>query len=167
MRLLLAISLLFSAHPPDNLHFIAPDMQLVCIASEIMDVRETKYTFTKPDEFVGDLTMMRQRLRDLYDAPRLHECYLLPERVVANEVIQLNRLQKTHYVQTMELYPHDVRFVRIVEDLDERYRVWDYVRDARCEYYYTHIRRQAMKKLVQAIGEEAFSKGELPFPVMR
>ena len=52
-----------------------------------------------------------------------------------------------------------------IEDMEERYRVWDYVRDARCEFYYVHIRRQALKKLLLVVGEEAFSRGELPFAV--
>ena len=40
--------------------------------------------------------------------------------------------------------------------------MWDAVRDARCEFYYVTVRRQALKKLRDLVGEEAYLAGTLP-----
>ena len=36
------------------------------------------------------------------------------------------------------------------------------MRDARCEYYYITVRRQALKRLRTMIGAEAYDAAELP-----
>lgn len=161
MTIAICLAMLFSDQPA-AMPSLSHAMQFACIACEIMDERERKYMFAKADDFQHDLDVMRSRWRDLYDAPRLHECYLLPERCITNELVQLNRMQKEHFEQVRELYPYDLRFTAIIDDLNERYRLWGYARNARCEYYYVNIRREAMKKLLRSVGEQAFSRGELP-----
>lgn len=161
MTIVICLALLFSDQPA-AMPSLNHAMQFTCIACEIMDERERKYMFAKADDFQFDLGTMRKRWRDLYDAPRLHECYLWPERCIVTELLQVNRSQKMHFENVRELYPHDLRFVAIIDDLNERYRLWDYARDARCEYYYIHVRREAMKKLLRSVGEQEFSRGELP-----
>jgi hypothetical protein len=165
MTTLLALALLFTSHPADKLHFLASEMQFVCIAVEVMDSRERKQMFVKPEEFAGDLSTMRTRLKSLYDAPRLHECYLWPERAISGEMILMNRDIKRRIEAIYELYPESRSLKLVLEDLEARYQLWDAARDARTEFYYIHIRREAMKKLLNLLGEEAFSRGELPFGV--
>lgn len=167
IHLALCLAIITQTTPTERLEAFRSDLQTTSIICELMDVRERNYMFVKSAELEADLNTIRARWRDLYDAPHVYECFLFPERVIAGELIQLNRMQKVYAETTRELYPHDLRFTRWIEDLDERYRVWDYVRDARCEYYYAHIRRQALKRLLLAIGEEAYSEGRLPFAVPR
>jgi hypothetical protein len=164
--LALCLAIITQATPATKLEAFRQDIQTTAIFCELLDVREQKYMFAKVADFEFDLNTVRARWRDLYDAPHLHESYLLPERVIAGELVQLNRMQKSHCEQVRGLYPHDLRLMKRIEYLEERYRVWDYVRDARCEFYYVHIRRQALKKLLLVVGEEAFSRGELPFAVL-
>ena len=47
-------------------------------------------------------------------------------------------------------------------ETDRLFRAWDAVRDARCEFYYTTVRRHALKNLREMIGDDAFAAGELP-----
>src|SRR5262245_32582518 len=47
-------------------------------------------------------------------------------------------------------------------ETDRLYGVWDAARDARCEFYYVTVRRQALKKLKEMIGDNAYALGELP-----
>ena len=47
-------------------------------------------------------------------------------------------------------------------ETDRLYQVWDSVRDARCDFYYVTVRRQALKKLRDLIGEDAYLDAELP-----
>ena len=49
-----------------------------------------------------------------------------------------------------------------VAETDRLYRVWDAVRDARCEFYYVTVRRQALKRLKEMVGDEAFAEVDLP-----
>ena len=50
----------------------------------------------------------------------------------------------------------------ILQETDQLYQIWDTVRDARCEYYYVTVRRQALKRLREALGDEAYFSGRLP-----
>ena len=38
-----------------------------------------------------------------------------------------------------------------MKETDRLYHVWDAVRDSRCDYYYVTVRRQALKKLKEAM----------------
>jgi hypothetical protein len=60
-------------------------------------------------------------------------------------------------------------FQVVIRETDRLYQVWDAVRDARCEFYFITVRRQALKKLRDALGEEAYQAAELPpcVPVWR
>jgi hypothetical protein len=49
-----------------------------------------------------------------------------------------------------------------LKETDSLYQVWDSVRDARCEYYYITVRRQALKRLQQMIGPDAYNAANLP-----
>jgi hypothetical protein len=46
------------------------------------------------------------------------------------------------------------------------YRVWDHLRDARCEYYYVTVRRAALEKLRADLGDADFVAGVMPEPVL-
>ena len=54
-------------------------------------------------------------------------------------------------------------------EADQLYRVWDAVRDAKSEFYYVSVRREALARLRQAIGPEDYARGVLPphVPVWR
>ena len=49
-----------------------------------------------------------------------------------------------------------------LQETDHLYYIWDTVRDARCEYYYVTVRRQALKRLRDLLGEEAYYTTKLP-----
>lgn len=56
-------------------------------------------------------------------------------------------------------------YQRIIDTTNRLYLIWDYARDAQCEYYYTYSRRQALEKLKDLMDPEDFWTGELPFPI--
>ena len=47
-------------------------------------------------------------------------------------------------------------------ETDRLYKVWDAVRDARCDFYYVTVRRQALKRLREALGDAAYAATDLP-----
>ena len=70
----------------------------------------------------------------------------------------------------MTMEPDRAPVVRAaLKETDWLYQIWDAVRDARCEYYYVTVRRQALKRLQTMLGSEAYSAADLPpyVPVWR
>ncbi len=138
-------------------------LQKTAIDWEILDKRESAYLFSKRGEFSDDINILRRRYAEFADAPKVSESYRLPERNVVNDLIQFNRGYRKHLTdkQTLERDRFEQYDVALMET-DRLYKVWDAVRDARCDFYYVTVRRAALKKLKAAIGEEAFLMGQLP-----
>ena len=151
--------------PPseDNWPAMREAMQKTAIDLEILDKRESAYLFAKRAEFSDDVNILRRRYTELADAPKVCESYRLPDRNVVNDLIQFNRGYRKHLTdkQSLERDRSEQYDVAVMET-DRLYKVWDAVRDARCDFYYVTVRRAALKKLKSAIGEEAFLMGQLP-----
>jgi hypothetical protein len=167
---LLALCLLTSSPdgtdpPVDPKHFnvLKPTLQSLCVDWEILDPREVRYILTRPEDFASDLALLRRRYQELADAPALCDCSRFPEREVINELLAFNRSYRQHLGvrQPVEL-AHWWEFRAALQETDYLYQVWDTVRDARCDYYYVTVRRQALKKLREIVGEEAYYMGQLP-----
>lgn len=144
-----------------------PELQaaLVSLALEweILDPRETRYVFARLEDFEENLNLVRRRYRELMDAPRLAEASRLPEHRAVNELLGFNRAYRRHLDarQPMDLDRGDL-LRQAIRETDTLYQVWDAVRDARCEYYYVTVRRQALKRLRCMIGSDDFFTGTLP-----
>ena len=84
-------------------------------------------------------------------------------RTTVNDVLAANRAYRQHIDvrQPVEL-AHWWELRAALQETEHLYNVWDKVRDARCEYYYVHVRRDALKQLRQMVGEEAYATGQLP-----
>ena len=85
-------------------------------------------------------------------------------------MLSFNRAYRQHLDsrQTLEL-TNWWELREALQEADRLYQVWDTVRDARCDYYYVTVRRQALKKLRETVGEDAYCSGCLPphVPVWR
>jgi hypothetical protein len=149
---------------------VSKSLQSLAIQWEILDERETSYILTKRDEFHSDLNMLRQRRIQFADAPRLAEHLRLPERQAANELIRLNRDYRKH-LEDRRILEQDRAHALFaaIRETDQLYIIWDAVRDARCEFYYVTVRRHALKKIRDTLGDAAYFAGELPpaLPIWR
>jgi len=135
----------------------------IAIEWEILDTRETSYIFAKRSDFEADLNLLRRRYQDFKDAPRLDEANRLPERKIVNELIHFNRAFRQHLVERHHLeQDRSEIYEAVMIETDQLYRVWDAVRDARCEFYYTSVRRQALVRLKEMLGEEDYAAVNLP-----
>jgi hypothetical protein len=130
---------------------------------EILDKNETKFIFTRPDEFGKDLNILRRRYQELRGVPGAADCDRFPDRQTVGEMIKFNRAYRKSLESRLQLETDRAEEIRsAIKETDRLYHVWDAVRDARCEYYYVTVRRQALKKLRELIGEDAYTAGELP-----
>ena len=145
-------------------------LQKLSIEWEILDPRETRYILAQAEDFSNDINLLRRRYQDLSDAPRLVDCQRLPDRNVANDLIRFNRAFRKHLDQRCAFETDRVYVLRdVINETEQLYQVWDSVRDARCDFYYVTVRRYALKRLRDTIGQEAFTRGDLPpnVPVWR
>ena len=151
IALLLTVLLWFSPHAA----------QEAAIAMEILDRRECPYTLADPQQFVSDCDMLQKRFDDLRDAPLLCMANVLPNRDLTNDLLMFNRCYKNYLDRCMEIFPDNPELLAARAETEECYKRWDAVRDVRCEYYYTHTRREALKKLRLMLGDEDFAAGRI------
>jgi hypothetical protein len=130
---------------------------------EILDPRETKYVLTRHEDFQSDLDLLRKRYQDLKDVPKIADAQRFPERAVVNEMLSFNRQFRKHLESTSLIESHRANYFGMaMRETDRLYQIWDSVRDARCDFYYVTVRRQAMKKLKCLVGGESYFAGDLP-----
>jgi hypothetical protein len=130
---------------------------------ELLDHREKRYVLTRADDFNGDLNMLRRRYVELQDAPLVADGLRFPDRGTVNELVRFNRSYRKHLDQRQQLEVDRADALRgVMWETDRLYQVWDAVRDARCEFYYITVRRHALRKLRELIGDEAYRTATLP-----
>jgi hypothetical protein len=130
---------------------------------EILDPRETRYVLARPEDMLSDLQMLRRRYQELDGAPPLADAARFPDRTVVNELLVFNRAYRKYLEERQPIEPaHASELRTVLQEVDHLYQVWDAVRDARCEYYYVTVRRQALKRLHDLMDEEDYALGLLP-----
>lgn len=138
-------------------------MQQLAVGWEILDPREVRYVLANKEDYRSDLAMMRQRYHDLHDAPPLHDCMRFPPRAVVSELLAFNRAYREHLEKRKELeHTFADEYQDALQESDRLFQVWEAIRDTRCEYYYVTVRRQALKRVRDSIGEQAFYNGNYP-----
>jgi hypothetical protein len=145
-------------------------LQSIAVQWEILDPREIRYILASPGDFVGDLSLLRRRHRDLATAPVLKDGQRFPDRVTINQLLAFNRAYRQDISRRQTHGQGDAQEIELaICDADLLYQAWDCLRDARCEFYYVTVRRQALKRVREMVGDEAYYKGVLPpcVPVWR
>ncbi|MGE3808871.1 MAG: hypothetical protein AB7K24_29760 [Gemmataceae bacterium] len=147
----------------DGYQYLRPDLQGICVQLEILDPRELRYVLVRSEDFASDVTLLRRRHTELADAPPLADALRFPDREMVNDFLAFNRTYHENLESNYGLHLSRTEFYKAALDENEQlYRVWEAVRDARCEYYYVSVRRQALKKLRDQVGAERYFSGNLP-----
>jgi hypothetical protein len=167
---LVAFALL--ATPPDQLELpqapklyapLASSLRGLALDLELLDARELGYVLAEPEDFANDLKLLQGRYQELRAAPPLAECKRFPDRELVGDLLAFNRLYREGLTNRLTLDPvHADELNAALSETDYLYRVWDMVRDARCDYYYVTYRRQALLQLRDLVGAHAFYTGQLP-----
>lgn len=148
---------------PESYEPLRPVLHAFALQCEILDPREVRYVLTRADDFLADLKLLRRRFQELADAPPLLDCERFPDRSMISDLLAFNRAYRQHMDGRLALEPSRWwELHEAVQEADRLYHVWDTLRDARCDYYYVTVRRQALKRLREEIGVEAYHQGTLP-----
>jgi hypothetical protein len=138
----------------------------LAVQLEILDPRECRYYFIDPDYFGVDLQSLRRRHRELKGAPLLADCNMFPPREVIADLLSLNRSWRQHMSDWADSGTwHAEEIHQAIDVGDEYYRLWDFARDARCDYYYVSVRRKSLLNLRNAIGNIRYYANQMPPPV--
>jgi hypothetical protein len=124
------------------------------VMRQLLDPREQRYLFVRESELESDLNVLRRRRVELNQAPLVSESEWLPNRAYANDLIRFNRSYRKHLEGRMMLELDRLPQLQVVmKENDTCYRLWDYMRDARCEFYYITVRRTALLNLKRELSE--------------
>jgi hypothetical protein len=142
--------------------WLAPALTTLAIQCQLLDAREGDYLKSTQD-FASDLGLLQGRYQELRDAPPVGEVERFPTREVVNEMLTFNRNYREGLNCRLSIDAfHSEELKTIMEETDQLHRVYEAVRDARCDYYYVTYRRQALAQLRDLVGAEAFYAGRLP-----
>jgi hypothetical protein len=142
---------------------LAPAVRAVALRLEILDPKEKNYLLAHAQDFEADLRVLRGRYRELSTAPALAEALRFPRRDLVNEMLSFNRALRQDLESRLEVDAvHSEELRAVLMETDQLYRIWDAVRDARCEYHYVDVRRRALQDLRQLVGDRAFYSAQLP-----
>lgn len=161
LQLLAALLLLLPIDPPAHLaesEDMRGALRALAIDAEILDLREAGHVLTRPEDFGNDLALLRNRWSVLWDAPPLIDNERFPCRYTLTCQLALNRELHRH----VDAQAHGDRRRLVLDELDQAYVQLDTLRDARCAYYYVTVRREALKRLCDQLGPEAYYAGRLP-----
>jgi hypothetical protein len=149
--------------PPERWAIVQAAIHETAVSWEILDPREMRYVLAQPDDFQTDLDFLRKRRVELADAPPVADADRLPDRRLMNDYIQFNRAYRKNLDMRM-LWEADRadRIGEVVRETDRLYKMWDAMREAKCDFHYVTYRRQSLKKLKDALGPEAYMAGEMP-----
>lgn len=140
---------------------LRPQILALAIEAEVIDQREKGFLMTAC--VMADLETIQTRFAELAGAPALSEHTRFPDRHLTNEMLSLNRQWRTALAERLKIdLFHAEEIAVTIAELDRRYEIWDCVRDSHQDYCYVTIRRQALRRLRELIGERRFYSGDLP-----
>jgi hypothetical protein len=145
-------------------------MQTIAVRWEVMDRREVPYMLYRREDWKSDVALLRRRFHNLLDAPPLHDCMRFPCRELTAELLAFNRAYREQLERCRCVDAANCRhYQEALCEAEKLHDIWDAIRDTRCEYYFIAVRRQALKKVRDLIGAEAFYNGIYPphVPVWR
>ena len=148
---------------PDRWRAVQAALVQTAKEMEILDERETRYVLAQPEDFQGDLDFLRKRRADLAGAPPLSDAMRLPDRRLMDDYIQFNRAYRKHLEGRLAWESDRAAVIgEAVRETERLYKLWDAMREAKSDYGYVTLRRTALKRLRDGIGEDAYTAGTLP-----
>lgn len=165
----LALALLTAPGPDPDVtgrEHLAPHFIRASVSLGLIDPREERWWFSNLGNFPLEYRSLRERYHYLRDAPPLGDAIRFPHRGFLSDLITFNRAYRAYLEGQVFARPHHQEEIgEAIAECDALYQAYDLARDAACEHYYTYVRREALKKLKNLLGEEAYDSGELPPPV--
>ncbi len=146
------------------------EMLALALDAELVDRREQANYFIHVQDGVNDLRTFQSRFRDFAFAPLVAECQRFPDRRTIGAFMDFNRAYRNDLLARLAVDNVHADNLRLaIAENDQLHHIWNTIREARCDYYYVTVRREALLLLRDLIGYEDFYRGEAPpyVPVWR
>ncbi len=168
IRLSLACSLLTSERMPTvaEFAFVQPHLEFVSRAIEIMGDNEG---LSSKHPIENQLQTLRRDYVELTQAPlsSAGHIFLYLDSVTVQEAMRLNREHQRRLEVIAQLHPGR-NSISVEQDITrELYRAWDALDDAKRCSFSIGYRRRGLARLREMLGDDAFQRGEMPFPLPR
>lgn len=139
-------------------------LRQVSVQAELLDAKETGCILAKAEEFAENVNLLRRRHQELWDAPPIWDATRYPDATVIGELLQANQSYRAYLVANQAFYRYKYwDYQVVIQETDLLYRIWDTVRESRCEHKLVTCRRAVLKKLRdEYIGPEMYYAGALP-----
>lgn len=149
---------------PDHWPMFRDTVHSVCVNWQIVDARETRYIFTNREDYEKEMAMLRRRYQEFKTLPRVEEAERFGiSRNEINDLVRFNRVYTKNIKDRAEIeLDRTTALLAVAKEADYLYKIWDYLRDAKCEFYYVTVRRHALTNLRKELGEESFYSGVMP-----
>jgi hypothetical protein len=144
---------------------VAENIQNLALDWELLDPLEKRYVLTNPVDFERDVKSIQVRYEKLHDAPFIVDANRFGTRDLAFEAKTFNVAYISQIQHNLAISYDKEYWRQSLEETRHLYKVWDLVYDSHCKHYYVTVRREALKNLRDAIGEDAYYSGKLPPPV--
>ncbi len=143
--------------------FLAGAVRHLAVERELFDPREITILLHDPRQFAADLKELQRRQLEFADAPKVEECRRFPQRSQIQEWLTHNRSYRNDLAARLALDTlHAEELQAAIWETDQLHRIWDTLCDARRDYYYVTVRREALKQVRELVGLQAFYSGQLP-----
>jgi hypothetical protein len=158
------------ADPPAWHAEVGGRVRLLALDWQLLDSRELSYLLADPHEFAKDLKTLQERRRELRNAPLLEECARFPPPRLIEQLIAVNRgfhVELDDRLALDRIHAEELRAA--LDDTEQLFRIWDTLRDAVSNHYCVNYRRQALDRLRDLLGPQAFYRGDMPpsLPIWR
>jgi hypothetical protein len=117
-------------------------------------------------DFRSEVRWVRHHMRDAAEYPALTECQRLPPAFVIHDNLAFNRVHQCYL---------EARWVVRLQDRDaiedalqqsrQISRIWEAMAAANADDLNWFCRRQALARLRELLGDEAYYEGDWPFPI--
>jgi hypothetical protein len=135
----------------------------ISVLNEYMDTREQSYYFSEK-YFKDDVHILQSRYMMLKNAPKISDPVALPPHATLHQGIRFNREFHKHLEVQMAWNTDRADIYRIIiDETNKLYLIWSVACDATSDFYYVTVRREALLKLKQLVGDDIYySKESFP-----
>jgi len=154
---------------------VRPAILEIAVALELLDRREVGALWAEIDGPGNELRVLQGRFTTLRSAPPLSECARFPSPQTTSQFIAANRAYRASLEARLivdQVHARDLRAA--ITETDQLHEVWRLLADAQYEGYFVSARRDALLRIRNVIGLDAFCRPQMPphlpvwrFPVWR
>lgn len=155
-----------TAPPEPTFHQVRDHVRHLAIDWQILDDREQNHFLARPEDWGDDLNTLRKRVAEFADVPRVEDIDRFPPKEVLKEAVRFNRALRRNLEKRLEEEPHHAALLLdVIDETDRLYKLYDALVDARCNFYYSSVRRCGLRRARELLGPDAYARAELPLCV--